>query len=359
MFVDSVEITVASGDGGAGARSFRREKFVPQGGPDGGDGGDGGDVYFVVDSNTDTLSAYKNKKFLKAKNGQNGGRKRAAGKKGEDLFLVVPPGTTVYVDDEEYLDLTTEGEKVLFLKGGKGGLGNYHFKSATNQTPDYAQKGLPGITKKIRLELKLIADIGLVGFPNVGKSTLIATLSNAKPQVANYEFTTLTPSLGVVEVDMLNQFVIADIPGIIEGASDGKGLGIEFLQHIQRAKMLLFMIDLSNYRGIVYQYQTLLSEIKNFSSELACRDYAIALTKCDQFSKEKLNELVNHFLSKLHITSNDGLKRFGLSDEFVGYYNKENTNPKFIIPISSVTQTNIEPLKYALNSMIRDTDANN
>jgi len=263
------------------------------------------------------------------------------------------------VDDEEYLDLTTEGEKVLFLKGGKGGLGNYHFKSSTNQTPEYAQKGLPGITKKIRLELKLIADVGLVGYPNVGKSTLISTLSNAKPQVANYEFTTLTPALGVVEVDMFNQFVIADIPGIIEGASDGKGLGIEFLQHIQRAKILLFMIDVSNYRDIVYQYQTLLSEIENFSSELARRDYAIALTKCDSFSKEQLNELVKKFLSELNLTPNDGLKKFGLSDEFIGYYNEENTNPKFIMPISSVTHTNTEPLKYALNSMIRDKDANN
>jgi len=183
MFVDSVEITVSSGNGGAGAKSFRREKFVPQGGPDGGDGGKGGDVYFVVDSNTDTLSAYKNKKFLKAKNGKSGGGQRAAGKSGEDLFLVVPPGTTVYVDDEEYLDLTTEGEKVLFLKGGKGGLGNYHFKSSTNQTPEYAQKGLPGITKKIRLELKLIADVGLVGYPNVGKSTLISTLSMQNPKL--------------------------------------------------------------------------------------------------------------------------------------------------------------------------------
>lgn len=357
MFVDSVEVTVSSGHGGAGARSFRREKFVPQGGPDGGDGGKGGDVYFLVDSNTDTLSAYKNRKILKAKNGKGGGGQRATGKSGEDLILIVPPGTTVYIDDEEYLDLIHEGEKVLFLKGGKGGMGNYHFKSSTNQTPDYAQKGLPGIVQTIKLELKLIADIGLVGYPNVGKSTLISTLSNAKPQVANYEFTTLTPSLGVVDVDMFHQFVIADIPGIIEGASDGRGLGIEFLQHIQRAKTLLFMIDLSNYREVVYQYQTLLQEVENFSSELAQRDYAIALTKCDALSKEELNELVGDFFKELGLTPNDGLKKFGLRDEFMGYYCEEDANPKFIMPVSSVTHTNTDALKYALNSMIRDKDA--
>jgi GTP-binding protein len=354
MFVDSVEITVSSGRGGAGARSFRREKFVPQGGPDGGDGGKGGNVYFVVDSNTDTLSLYKNRKILKAKNGKPGGSQRSSGKSGEDLILIVPPGTTVYENDEEVLDLTQDGQKVLFLEGGKGGMGNYHFKSSTNQVPDYAQSGLEGETKTIRLELKLIADIGLVGYPNVGKSTLIATLSNAKPQIANYEFTTLTPSLGVVEVDMFNQFVIADIPGIIEGASDGKGLGIEFLQHIQRAKTLLIMIDISNYREVSYQYQTLLQELKNFSQELSTRNYAIALTKCDMFEQSILNETVQEFIQSLGLSPNSGMKQFGLGDEYLSYFDDNGKNPLFILPISSVAKINTDVLKYALNSMIKE-----
>lgn len=355
MFVDSVEITVSSGHGGAGARSFRREKFVPQGGPDGGDGGKGGNVYFVVDSNTDTLSFYKNRKILKAKNGKGGGGQRMTGKSGEDLTLVVPPGTTVYEDDKELFDLTTPGQKFLFLEGGKGGMGNYHFKSSTNQVPDYAQKGLEGQSKTIRLELKLIADIGLVGYPNVGKSTLISTLSNAKPQVANYEFTTLTPSLGVVKVDMFNEFIIADIPGIIEGASEGRGLGIEFLQHIQRAKMLLFMIDISNYREIKYQYETLLQEVQNFSPQLAQRDFAIALTKCDYFEKEELNEKIEHFLSDIGLKANTDLhESFGLSSEYKSYYAQTATGPRFVMPISSVTKTNTDALKYALNAMNKE-----
>lgn len=354
MFVDAVEITVSSGHGGAGARSFRREKFVPQGGPDGGDGGKGGNVYFVVDSNTDTLSFYKNRKVLKAKNGVAGKGQRMTGKNGEDLILTVPPGTTVYENDQELFDLTQDGQKMLFLKGGKGGLGNYHFKSSTNQVPDYAQGGLEGETKTIRLELKLIADIGLVGYPNVGKSTLISTLSNAKPQVANYEFTTLTPSLGVVKVDMFNEFIIADIPGIIEGASDGKGLGLEFLQHIQRAKTLLFMVDISNYREVLYQYETLLKEVKNFSSLLANRSFAIALTKCDNFDIDELNEKVKEFLNSLGLKANDKMSKFGLNDEYLSYYNVQGQSPRFVLPISSVTKTNVDCLKYALDAMTKE-----
>ena len=235
MFVDSVNFSVSSGKGGAGCASFRREKHVLLGGPDGGDGGNGGDVYFIVDNNTHTLANYKGKRVLKAQNGQPGLPRNMSGKKGENLNLIVPPGTVVYDNDsgEILLDLTIQGQKELFLKGGKGGLGNVHFKTSVNQAPSKAQPGLQGESKNIRLELKLIADVGLVGFPNVGKSTLISSISNAKPQIANYEFTTLTPKLGLVEVDEFSGFVMADIPGIIEGASDGKGLGLQFLKHIE------------------------------------------------------------------------------------------------------------------------------
>ena len=239
MFIDSVKFSVKSGNGGAGCVSFRREKFVISGGPDGGDGGDGGDVYFRVDKNSHTLSSYKGKREFKAQNGAPGEGRKKTGKSGEDLYLIVPPGTSVYDEDsgELVLDMLNDGETRLFLKGGKGGLGNVHFKSSINQAPEYAQKGLEGETREVRLELKLIADVGLVGFPNVGKSTLISTVSNAKPQIANYEFTTLTPKLGLVEVDEYSGFVMADIPGIIEGASEGPGLGVQFLKHVERTKI--------------------------------------------------------------------------------------------------------------------------
>jgi len=219
MFVDSVELTISSGKGGAGSISFWTEKFVAQGGPDGGDGGRGGSVYFKVDNNTDTLSGLRGRNHLKAENGRAGEGRKCYGRKGQDTIITVPPGTTV-VDmetGEELLDLVNEGDVVLFVEGGKGGLGNMHFKSSSNQRPTYAQPGLPGITRHVKLEMKLIADVGLVGYPNVGKSTLIATLSNARPQVANYEFTTLTPKLGVVNMGEYDSYMMADIPGIIEG----------------------------------------------------------------------------------------------------------------------------------------------
>ena len=259
MFIDSARFSVTSGKGGQGCAAFRREKFVVKGGPDGGDGGKGGDVYFLVDNNTDTLSNYKGRKFFKADNGVQGLGGRMTGKSGDALVLVVPPGTQV-IDDETneiIFDLLELGEKVLFLEGGKGGLGNTHFKNSRNQRPTYFQPGLPGQIRKIRLELKLIADVGLVGYPNVGKSTLISVTSNATPEIANYEFTTLTPKLGVVTVGDYNSFVMADIPGIIDGASEGRGLGLEFLKHIERTKTLLFVIDVANYRKMIDQYNVL------------------------------------------------------------------------------------------------------
>jgi GTP-binding protein len=267
MFTDHVTLTLSSGKGGAGCVAFRREKFVTKGGPNGGDGGRGGDVWFRVDNNTHTLSHFKGNRNLKAESGRPGMGSRMTGKSGERLVVVVPPGTQVIDAEtgEVLFDLLKDGEEVLFLKGGKGGLGNYHFKSSTNQQPRYAQPGQPAQVREVKLDLKLIADVGLVGFPNVGKSTLISTVSNAHPEVANYEFTTLTPKLGQVDVGDYDSFVMADIPGIIGGASDGKGLGLQFLRHIERTKTLLFMIDMATYREMIEQYNALREELMKFS----------------------------------------------------------------------------------------------
>ena len=283
MFVDSVDIFIASGNGGAGAVSFRREKFVIQGGPDGGDGGKGGDVIFEVDSNADTLSKFRGKKHYKAQNGAQGGSRNCTGKNGANLIIKIPLGTQIcdFESGELIADLNAVDSTITILKGGKGGMGNARFKSAKNQTPTYAQSGIKGESLHIKLELKLIADVGLVGFPNVGKSTLISTLSNAKPEIADYEFTTLIPNLGVVEVAELRSFVMADIPGIIEGASGGRGLGVQFLRHIERTKFLLFVLDATRQNSVLAQFETLRGELAKFSAELFCRNFGIAISKCD------------------------------------------------------------------------------
>ena len=359
MFVDSVKISISSGRGGQGCASFRREKFVQKGGPDGGDGGKGGDIYFQVDNNTDTLSWYKGRHHVRAEAGAQGMGRNMTGKSGDTLTLRVPPGTQV--NDEEtgkiLLDLVNEGEVLQFLEGGKGGMGNTHFKNSRNQRPTYFQPGIPGITKDIRLELKLIADVGLVGYPNVGKSTLISTTSNASPEIANYEFTTLTPKLGVVEVGDYNSFVMADIPGIIDGASDGRGLGIEFLKHIERTKTLLFMLDVSNHRTITDQYLVLKDEVKKFSSELSGRNFAIALSKTDAYYGEDLNADISNFIKELELeesTEND----FGFDKKFPYYIQDmvfsryDESKPFFILPLSSVTHFNTESIKYSLYNLI-------
>ena len=354
MFIDNVELTLSSGKGGPGSVSFRREKHVIQGGPDGGDGGRGGDVYFKIDKNTHTLSHFRRKQHIKAKNGQAGMGRKMYGKSGESADVIVPPGTQVIdVESGEVLfDLLEDGQRVLLLKGGKGGLGNVHFKSSTNQKPDYAQPGLPGETIEIKLELKLIADVGLVGFPNVGKSTLISIISNATPQIANYEFTTITPKLGVVDVGDYRSFVMADIPGIIGGASDGKGLGIQFLKHIERTEFLLYMIDVSSYRSIKEQYQTLKAELDNFSHALAKREYAIALTRCDTLDAKSVNRQVQEMLDindlKVNIDENSEKYEFYVQD----IYDRDKLKPYFIMPISSVARINIEKLNYALADIV-------
>jgi GTP-binding protein len=362
MFVDSVDLIVSSGKGGAGCVSFWTEKFVIKGGPDGGDGGKGGSVYFTVDNNTDTLSALRGRNHIKAENGRPGEGRKKYGRKGKSVEIVVPPGTQVIdVETNETLfDLVNEGENVLFLEGGKGGLGNLHFKSSTNQRPTYAQPGLPGITKEIRLEMKLIADVGLVGYPSVGKSTLISAVSNAKPKVAEYEFTTLIPNLGVVNVGEYDSFMMADIPGIIEGASNGRGLGLEFLKHIERTKTLLLLVDIANYREMKYQYETLLVELQRYSKELATRRFAVAVTKCDSMSNNEVNEKVKEFIKEIGLEPNRTLNRFKADSKYISYGFKEDfgidlpqNEPLFILPISSISHLNTEALRYTLKNFLK------
>ena len=363
MFTDSVELTVSSGKGGQGCVAFRREKFVLNGGPNGGDGGKGGDIWFRCDNNTHTLSHFQRKMHIKADNGKPGEGSNMTGKSGAKKVIIVPPGTQV-IDSESgevLFDMLKDGQEEKFLEGGKGGLGNTHFKSPTNQRPTYAQPGEKGETRSIKLDLKLIADVGLVGFPNVGKSTLISTLSNAKPEIANYEFTTLTPKLGQVNIGDYESFVMADIPGIIGGAHEGKGLGIQFLRHIERTKILLYMVDLANYRELKEQIEVLKEEIASFSQVLAKSKYAIALTRCDVIAPDEINELVNSFLSLLDLKPKEASKEFAFdeslsffiqdaAEEELGY---EREKPYFVVPISSATHKNIEPLKNALFNLVK------
>ena len=365
MFVDSVDLMLSSGKGGAGCVSFWTEKFVANGGPDGGDGGKGGSVYFRVDNNTDTLSALRGRNHIKAEGGRPGEGRKCYGRKGQSIDIVVPPGTQIIdaLSDEVIFDLIEEGEHVLFLEGGKGGLGNLHFKRSTNQRPTYAQPGLPGITKEIRLEMKLIADVGLVGYPSVGKSTLISAISNARPKVASYEFTTLTPNLGVVMVGEFDSFMMADIPGIIEGASDGRGLGLEFLKHIERTKTLLLLVDAANYREMQYQYETLLVELQRYSSELAGRRFAVAITKCDVFSMEEVNVLTQKFIEDIGLTPNKTLNHYKANKDYTSYGFVEDfgvdlpaNEPLFVLPISSVSHLNTEALRYALKGFVKSVE---
>jgi len=350
LFIDRVKITLSSGKGGAGAVAFHREKFITQGGPNGGDGGRGGSVYFLVDNNCDTLSSFRGKHHLKAEKGRSGGIRNMTGRSGEDLIVVVPPGTQVIDEETEdvLLDLKIPGERKLFLNGGKGGLGNTRFKSSTNQRPTYAQPGLDGETKNVRLELKLIADVGLVGFPNVGKSTLISTISSARPEVADYEFTTLMPSLGVVDAGDYHSFVMADIPGIIGGASEGKGLGHEFLRHIERTKYLLFMLDIVNYRTLEEQFETLKKELTKYSQMLSSKKYGIAITRVDALSSEEASEKIENFMKNCNI------KGYQKSEHPFYMSEDKNTSPSFILPISSVTYLNTKKLIHTLNEKIRD-----
>ncbi|TWI10532.1 GTPase ObgE [Aerolutibacter ruishenii] len=304
--VDEAEILVTAGDGGNGCIGFRREKFIPLGGPDGGDGGDGGSVWLVADENLNTLVDFRHQTRFKAQRGENGMGRQAYGKGGSDLTITVPVGTVVInVETDEVIgDLTRNGERLLVAKGGKGGLGNMHFKSSINRSPRKALPGLPGEERTLKLELKLLADVGLLGFPNAGKSTLIRAVSAATPKVADYPFTTLYPNLGVVSVEPHRSFVIADIPGLIEGAAEGAGLGTQFLKHLQRTRLLLHLVDIVPMEGGVEmgpadQVRAIERELERHDPELLKKPRWLVLNKADLLLEDEQKEVAEAIVAEL------------------------------------------------------------
>lgn len=321
MFVDNLKVKVIGGRGGDGSKAFRREKFVPDGGPDGGDGGRGGSVIFKVDPGMRTLMDFKFKKKFVAENGEHGKRKSQYGKSGEDLILPVPPGTVVKDENGIILaDLTEPGEEAVIAKGGRGGRGNRKFATSTRKTPNFSEPGFKGEEKLVTIELKLIADVGLLGFPNVGKSTFLSAATAANPKIANYHFTTIKPNLGVVNSIPGKSFVIADIPGLIQGASKGIGLGYEFLRHVERTKLLIHFVDVSGIEGRdpIKDFDEINNELKNYNEQLAKRPQLIAANKVDLLSED-----------------NDNLEAFTQEMEGRGFE---------VFPISAATKKGIEPL---------------
>jgi GTP-binding protein len=323
-FADYAKIYVTAGKGGDGSAHFRREKYIPRGGPDGGDGGKGGSIVLKGNPQLNTILDLRYKKFIKAKAGEHGAGNKKTGAGGEDIILAVPLGTVAYdAESRERLgEITEQDQELVIAEGGKGGLGNWHFRSSTNQTPQFAQEGKPGEERVVELELKLIADVGLVGFPNAGKSTLLSALSEAKPKIGDYPFTTLEPNLGVVKFSDYRSFVMADIPGIIEEAHQGKGLGIQFLRHIERNNVLLFMVAADT--DIEYEYQALINELKAYRSDLLEKPRILAITKMDLKQGFKLEE-------ELHF---------------------EDEIP--VIPISSATGHGVDELRETLWAAIQD-----
>lgn len=345
-FVDYVKIFCRSGKGGRGSTHFHREKFVPKGGPDGGDGGRGGHIILRANKNLWTLIHLRYARHIFAGDGGDGGSSRSFGKDGEDKIIEVPCGTVVYdADTGEFLcDVTEDGQEVILLRGGRGGLGNWHFRTATNQAPRYAQPGEPRIERNIIMQLKVLADVGLVGFPNAGKSTLLSVVSAAKPEIADYPFTTLVPNLGIVSYRDNKSFCMADIPGIIEGASEGKGLGLRFLRHIERNAILLFMIP-ADSKDIREEYGILLNELEKYNPELLDKQRILAITKCDMLDAELLEELRNELpedIKSVFISSVSGLGITELKDLIWEELNKESNKvieishrPLDIIQLSS------------------------
>ena len=299
MFIDHSEIHVISGTGGDGIIHFRREKYVPRGGPDGGDGGKGGDIIFEVRPGLNTLAAFRHRRRYLADSGKRGGRNNRYGKSGEDLVIYIPAGTLIYdVDTDKLLgDLTEDGQRLIVCKGGRGGRGNTHFKNSRHQTPRTAEKGEPPIEKNIRLELKLIADIGLIGVPNAGKSTLLASLTNAQPKIGAYPFTTLIPNLGVATYDDFESVVLADIPGLIEGASEGVGLGHEFLRHVQRTRVLIHLLDGTGDNPIA-DFSQINTELSLFDPKLGEKPQIVAFNKMDQFEASERYEEIKAVLEE-------------------------------------------------------------
>ncbi|EEX53785.1 Obg family GTPase CgtA [Prevotella sp. oral taxon 472 str. F0295] len=314
-FVDYVKIYCRSGKGGRGSMHLRRVKYNPNGGPDGGDGGRGGNIYLRGNHNYWTLLHLKYQRHVFAEHGGNGGRDKCHGTDGKDMYIDVPCGTVVYnAETGKFVcDVMHDGQVVMLLKGGRGGLGNFQFRTATNQTPRYAQPGEPMEEMTIILELKLLADVGLVGFPNAGKSTLLSSLSSARPKIANYPFTTLEPSLGIVAYHDHKSFVMADIPGIIEGASEGKGLGLRFLRHIERNSLLLFMVP-GDTDDIKKEYEVLLNELNNFNPELNDKHRVLAVTKCDLLDEELMEMLRETLPTDLPVVFISSVTGLGLSE---------------------------------------------
>lgn len=335
MFADRAKIYVRSGKGGDGHVSFRREKYVPNGGPDGGDGGRGGDVIFVVDEGLNTLTDFRHVRKYKAMDGKDGGKRNCRGKDGEDIILRVPAGTVIREAESGKViaDMSGDNTRYVLLRGGKGGNGNQHYATSTMQAPKYAQPGQPGIELEVRLELKVIADVGLVGFPNVGKSTLLSRVTNAQPKIANYHFTTLNPNLGVVDLDGTNGFVIADIPGLIEGASEGVGLGHAFLKHIERTKVMIHIVDAASVEGRdpIADIYAINQELENFNPKLMEKPQVIAANKIDAIFDEAESALPV------------------LKAEF---------EPKGIqvFPISAVSGQGLKELLYYVNEMLGKLD---
>lgn len=343
-FIDEAKIEVIAGNGGNGCMSFRREKFIEKGGPDGGDGGRGGSIIMIADNNINTLVDYRFVKKYTAKNGEHGRGADCYGHKGDDVYLKVPVGTTIF-DEETGLiiaDLDTNGQEIIIAKGGKGGLGNLHFKSSTNRAPRQATKGEAGEMRKLRLELKVMADIGLLGLPNAGKSTFIRAVSAAKPKVADYPFTTLHPNLGVVRVDSERSFVIADIPGLIEGAAEGQGLGHKFLKHLQRTKVLLHLVDIAPLDedfDVVTSSVAITQELAKYSEELYNKPRYLVINKIDLVLPEEREEIINEFIDK---------------------FKQHDTNTNFdkIFIISGATGENCQELCYYLMNHIQEKTAN-
>ena len=342
MFIDTAVITVQSGKGGNGLSHFRREKFVPRGGPDGGDGGRGGDVRIIVDNHLNTLSKFRSKNRFSAEGGGNGGKQKMTGHSAEDVVISVPPGTMVYDDKtgELLADLVKPDQEFIAVKGGRGGRGNVHFASSVRQTPEMAEKGEPGETKELRLELKLIADAGIVGKPNAGKSTLLAAVTNAKPKIASYPFTTLEPNLGVARLDNENELVLADIPGIIEGAHSGAGLGDRFLKHIQRTKVLIHVVD-GSAENPALDFIQINSELALYDDQLSRKPQIVAFNKID------IPGVLNRWERISNAIVNAALEKQIILDK-----------EKDLFAISGLSRTNLRPVLYrALNLLDNLTES--